>query len=491
VTNIQPDTENRDSVVVVYCLILCLLFAIWLALNGNSMLVDPDTAWHIKVGEDIWRTGSFPVVDTYSHTFLGKPWIAKEWLGQIVLAGAYGVAQWQGVVAVSAGTIIALAAFMYFFATQFLSPPISAVLTILGMGAARSSFLARPHLFALPLTVAWSFLLFKDADQAKPPRFWLLVILVLWANLHASFTIGWVIAVMAFLHYCETTRLQDRQGLIRWIIFVALCPLVTMLHPYGYKAALMTFAVTTANEATPLLEEWLPFNPATQTASLAALLIWIGTSLLAGVRLSWSKAALCLGLTYLFLAHARFGSLLFTIAPVIMAKELARAQPAVSLASWKHRAMDGSEALLARHFMPFCAALGIGLIAIVAALATRMPAARPPELAITNAIRFAKEHDLKGPVMNFYNLGGALIQNGIPTFIDGRSDQLFQNGFFLNDQKTMHPDGGQAFADALSKYKITWTIFPPDDPRNTRLDSMPEWQRVYADDVAVIHSKVH
>ncbi len=470
----QIGPTNHNRITLIYGLVLCLLFAAWIAMNGNSLLVDPDTAWHIKVGQDIWNTKTFPITDTYSHTFFGQPWIAKEWLGQIILAAAYGLNQWQGLVAISSITITALGALIYYFATRYLNPSVSAVLTILAMGAARSSFLARPHLFALPLAVAWSCLLFEDADKARPPRFWLLAILVLWANLHASFTIGWAIAAFAFLHYCETTRLHDKKSLWQWIIFAALCPFVTLIHPYGVKAALMTLAVTTSNEATPLLEEWLPFTPMTQTASLAALLIWIGTCLMAGVRLSFGKAALCLVLTYLFLAHARFGSLLFTIAPLLMVRDLSQAQPVLSMASWQRRPLDGGETFFARHIVPLTAIAATGLTATIIAMATVIPARRAPELAIANAIRFVKDSGLTGPVMNFYNLGGVLIQHGIPTYIDGRSDQLFQNGFFLNDQKTMRPDGGQAFVETLSKYKIAWTIFPPDDPRNTRLDAMPQ-----------------
>src|SRR5713101_337444 len=57
--------------------------------EGRGFVVDPDVWWHIKVGQDILRTHHFPTVDPYSFTAAGTPWIAYEWLGEIMLAWMY------------------------------------------------------------------------------------------------------------------------------------------------------------------------------------------------------------------------------------------------------------------------------------------------------------------------------------------------------------------------------------------------------------------
>jgi len=54
--------------------------------EGRGFVLDPDVWWHIKVGQDILRTHLFPTIDSYSFTAAGTPWIAYEWLGEIVLA---------------------------------------------------------------------------------------------------------------------------------------------------------------------------------------------------------------------------------------------------------------------------------------------------------------------------------------------------------------------------------------------------------------------
>ena len=51
--------------------------------------VDPDLWWHIKVGETILKTHHWPTTDVYSFTVNGQPWLAYEWLGDVLLASPY------------------------------------------------------------------------------------------------------------------------------------------------------------------------------------------------------------------------------------------------------------------------------------------------------------------------------------------------------------------------------------------------------------------
>ncbi len=55
---------------------------------GGKMFVEGDTWWHLKVGEQILSTHVWPTHDVYSITVHGSPWIAYEWLGDVVMATA-------------------------------------------------------------------------------------------------------------------------------------------------------------------------------------------------------------------------------------------------------------------------------------------------------------------------------------------------------------------------------------------------------------------
>src|SRR5882724_1058911 len=110
--------------------------------------VDPDVWWHIRVGQDILRTHHWPTTDSFSYTAANTPWIAYEWLGEVILAS---VAKLGGIVPlfvllVLAASSVALA--LYYYGTirtgnckaGFVPIAVMGTLTIL-------SFSLRPQMF--------------------------------------------------------------------------------------------------------------------------------------------------------------------------------------------------------------------------------------------------------------------------------------------------------------------------------------------------------
>ena len=43
------------------------------------------------------------------------------------------------------------------------------------------------------------------------------------------------------------------------------------------------------------------------------------------------------------------------------------------------------------------------------------------------------------------------------------------------------------FLKLVERYGITWTLLPPDRPVVQLLDHLPDWRRLYADKIAVVH----
>jgi len=46
-------------------------------LVSAQILNDPDSHWHLHVGQELLATGTLPRTDSYSHSFAGRPWIAN------------------------------------------------------------------------------------------------------------------------------------------------------------------------------------------------------------------------------------------------------------------------------------------------------------------------------------------------------------------------------------------------------------------------------
>ncbi|MGQ0483952.1 MAG: hypothetical protein ACT4SY_01155 [Hyphomicrobiales bacterium] len=489
--NLSASLANGDLAARRFKLMLGLFLAILAGAlfiyQRDGLLSDPDSWWHIKAGSDILSSGHFPVTDSYSHSFLGKPWIAKEWLSQIILFLAYAAGGWNGVVILAALAISAAFFATYFSLASELRPHLAAAIAVIAMFLSSTTFLARPHLLTLALAVVWTAGLFRAADKLKPPHFGFLALITLWANLHGSFTLGLAIAGFAMLHVFEQVRLKNMSLTIKWGAFVLLSPLVTLVHPYTYEPFMISIEMARGNEAAQFISEWQPFNPNDNWILEAGLLAALLAVMMLRLRLSWSKAAFVLFALHMFLVHARFGYVFFLLVPVALAAEISRQYPAVSLAVWKTQSRDWLERFAAQRFVPAASVLAAAVLIGAGLFAVLTPVTPPQKSAPVDAIAYVKSHAISGNVFNSYNFGGALIFHGIKTFIDGRAEQLFLDGFNTEVMKTLQSGGEALFEQQLLKYHIDWTLLEPTDPRIGFLDKMPGWQRAYADEFAVVH----
>jgi hypothetical protein len=446
---------------------------------------EPDLWWHIKTGIWILENRAFPTSDPFSYTFAGFPWMAKEWLSQVLYALAFKAGGWSAVATLATIAVGLGTAALYGSLSSQLRPSVAAAATILTLFITSSTITIRPHLLTLPLVVLWAHILFQASRQGKAPSFLVLAILVLWANLHAAFTMGFVIAGFAFLDFVETTRLKDRRETAKWVLFLVLCPLTTILHPYTYQAMLATLLVFRPSEGTLLIDEWQPLNAQIWPIHAAVVIGLAYSAVMAGFRLGIARSLLLALLTFLFFQHLRYAFFLFPVMAVVVAPGLAEQFSGLSAKLWRERELDPVELRMSTAFRP----LAIGLCAVIAAMLaiqTWIIRPEPPqEVAATAAIAFVKSHGLSGHVFNDYGFGGPLILNDIPTFIDGRSDQLFV-GEISNVYDASEKDP-KALADLLRKHDVRWTIFPTTNPRVKLLDGLPGWKRVFSDKFATIH----
>ena len=77
------------------------VYALLLTL-GLKLLNDPDSYSHIAVGRWILAHGTMPASDPFSFSMHGAPWIAFEWLSEVIYAAVYALSGWAGVVVLAA-----------------------------------------------------------------------------------------------------------------------------------------------------------------------------------------------------------------------------------------------------------------------------------------------------------------------------------------------------------------------------------------------------
>ncbi len=443
-----------------------------LLLLGSRLLNDADTFWQIAVGDWIVAHHAVPHVDAYSWTMAGKPWISSEWLAQVVFAQVYGWAGWGGVVALSAAAIAASFGLLTRFLLEKLAPTPVLVMVAAGFVLASPHMVARPHVLALPVMVAWVAGLVRARDERRAPSLLLLPLMSLWANFHGGFTFGLVfIAPLALEALLEALKAARLSVALHWGGFALAALAAACVTPYGPQSILVTARILDLGPALAIIGEWRPEDFSRLAGFELVLLFGVGFALYRGLRLPPIRLLILFGLVHMALAHSRNGELLGLLAPLVIAAPLAPQ-------------LGGAAPLERGQTLPMVA-LACTLIVTSVALPQVLSYA-PREAMAPSAALAAIKASGKTRILNSYDFGGFLIFNHVAPFIDGRTE-LYGTDFVLRHDRAMRLQDVGGFLRLLADYRIDATLLAPNTPANALLDRLKGWQRIYADNVAVVH----
>jgi hypothetical protein len=466
------------------------LFILFTSASGLPLLSDPDTHWHIAVGDWIVAHRTMPRVDTFSFTFAGQPWIAKEWLSQMLLALAFKAGGWGGVTALAAAALAATFALLL----RLLMRDLTALVAILFTGAAyvmmEPHLLARPHVLAFPFTLVWVAGLVRAVEEHRAPRPVLLVAMLFWANMHGGFTLGIVLCGVFALDALVGARdREERKALfVSWLKFGVATVGVACITPYGPESMLVILRIFALGDVLGMIAEWRSPNFQSQSMHELILLIALYLALSRGLKLPLIRLLLVLALMHLYLRYARNAELLATYVPLAIAPLLAR-----QFRSLRPPAAADSTTPLMRRVTALASPAGRGAVAVALLLAgvfaggmIRFANIHPPaDIQPVGALAYARDVGLKGRVFNAYNYGGPLIHAGIPTFIDGRGE-LFGGDFIKAYGELVSLRGTLSLAEMLDRNDIEWTLLDKDLPANKLLAELPGWRQAYTDDQTTI-----
>jgi hypothetical protein len=452
--------------------------------RGSALLADPDVYLHIAVGRWIIGHRLVPHRDIFSYSMQGSPWVPHEWLSEVILAFSYEHFGWIGLF-ILAGFAFALAMALLARALLAYLPPTYAVIGTLSAWAMTfPNVVARPHVFTFPLVVAWIavLVLARSRDKAPPPR--AVLLMLLWANLHGSFMIGLVFCGLfaGEALFDADDRHAARRVVIGWGVFGLLSTAAAFATPNGVAGMLLPLDMARMNFALSFITEWQSPNfQHPQPLEIWLLLLLFGI-LLMGIRLPITRIVMLLALLHLALLHQRHVMLLGLITPLLIAPSLSPQLP---------RRPDELIRAFFKSSLDLRLLTAVASTAVVAiALTLTFEATTWYRSATRDADRFVpaaalaavRAHQITGPVFNDFNFGGFLIFSGVPTFIDGRAD-VYGDGFIRRYATPEELPG------LLSQYHVTWTLLGAGQPDVLLLDHLPGWQRLYADSVAVVHTR--
>ena len=420
---------------------------------------DGDVSWQVAAGQWIIAHARIPTADPFSFTAAGRPWVAMEWLSEIVYATAYRLAGWNGLAATVACATVALNALIFFYLQRRASIVVVAVSLFMLDIVVAPFVLARPHVLAWPLLAAWTIVLLRAAENKRPPSLWWTLLLVVWTNAHASFPLALPIAAAIALDSVIEARWTNVR---QWIVFGIVSVVALSCNANGLAGLLQPFK-TASLTMLHLIGEWHPSSTANTPEFFGVLLLALGAICWTGLRIPAGRLLLLLVLLGLAFLHVRHQST-FIIVAVLVVPALLDSKPARSpLPKW-----------LLLGFLPMLA---------YALISPRTPPegpANPRSLiaAVPTALR-------SQPVFNEYSFGGPLILAGIKPYIDGRGE-LYGDAF-VEDYSNIIGGDMAAFNRAAQRYDIRWTMLPRDSKALiAALEGSGKWRRIYADRVGVI-----
>ena len=252
-----------------------IAFLIGFAVTGFAPQIfrDGDTWWHLAAGQWMLTHHSVPMRDIFSYTFAGRPWTAHEWLAEILMALAFGVAGWSGLhilFGVAFGTTAWIVAYALKQKVDF-TPALLA--TVMGLACVSGSLLAQPHLLALPLLALWTAKLVDARAQDRAPPLWLALAMLIWANLHGSFAFGLALAAVLGVEAFVTGR-DKKRALRQWGLFFGAGLVAAMITPQGVDGLLFPLRLLLM-PGLASVGEWLPSNLAKLTPFTVTLLVML------------------------------------------------------------------------------------------------------------------------------------------------------------------------------------------------------------------------
>jgi hypothetical protein len=445
---------------------------------------DPDVWWHLETGHYIAEHKSVPHTDPFSYTRAGEPWVAHEWLTDLLFFALHRTMGFGALIVVFAAVLCG--AFFLLYLRCGPDPYVAGVAVLCAAWTTMPVWGVRPQVVSLPLTSLW--LLILERSERNPKLlWWTLPLMLLWVNLHAGFALGLALSIL-FLAGDLVERMlgrsqQSASHLRTAALILLLDLLIVPLNPN--RVRMFSYPIETLRSAAMqnYIAEWA--SPNFHHAEYWPFLVMV---LCTFAVLSWSRRQvrprdllLILVSLYAGLCSIRMMPLFVLIAVPLICQRLpdwstSRSQP-LRRTPLPAVFLDGAIVLA---------------IAVFAAVQTAHVIRRQPQAEMqrfpARAVAFLQSHPPSGPIFNLYDWGGYLIWKLYPTtrvFIDGRADLY---GGQLLDQFADTYQLKSAWQQTLRRWNIDTVLVPPGSALATGLRNSPGWTVAYEDSQAVILS---
>ena len=434
---------------------------------GSGGIRSYDIWWHLRLGQDIIRTHTIALHDVYSHSATGSFRPPQQWLFEVAQGAVYNGCGDGGMVGLrmvlSMLVLGSLAALLLRRRVAYL--PVVAVLVLVA-SASMPAITCRPHL-TMPLFLL-ALVSILDELAERPSLKWIVVALfALWANVHASMTVGLAVVGAWGVHQCLGAPDElgagirfSTEGLRRaaWVFAAAIVG--SLVNPVG--PALITYSLSylpggSVAWATAQVTEWNS-TALGSVETAAATVLLIGGPLVMLAR--WRRVSLfhvllvammaVMGLRWVRGVMPSSIMIAWATLPVLSAW-LAEVSP--TLIGWNGASERRPDRLAPSVLL---AVIVVGMLTMVRPVIAKR--ALDVDIFPERTVAWVLAHDLVGNMYNPYDWGGYLIHRLYPrhrVFIDGRADMYGEDVY--NDWRAID-DADAGWENVADRYGVEWGI---------------------------------
>ena len=427
--------------------------------------VNPDTFWHIKVGQYIVHNLTIPKADIFSWSVYGEPWIIHQWLADVIMylwfssLNLYGI--WIMVFLCALLTSIILFKGILLINANSLAAAIIAGATVFFLLGWNSPW---PQVFAYIMFAVYLYLSLRNEWDYKA-FYTVAVVSILWANVHSN-AVLFPLLLLAESAWYYFTRLENTAKTSRRLMAAGIAFLGTLVSPHGinlwqYAIGEGLFSATYRQ----YIANWRPYDFGN---------VWFVFVFF-----------ICMFIIYYSIKHQ---------------EELSKLALMRALGFW-------ALALLSRIYMPFAVmstflllgyfnletkralskkvATGMVFIGAATIIFSYIPNDLD-KMAKNNypveAVQVIKDERYQN-IFNIHEWGGYLMLNDIPVYMDGRND-VYKN--IIGDYMSI-VTGGVPISKSIKETGAETALLRDGSAVDMVLNEHEEWIEVYRDGVAVIY----
>lgn len=477
--------KSLIKVFQIYVFAFAFLFA-------SRTMGDADFWFHLKTGEYIFTTGGFPRTEMYSFTHQGTPFVAHGWLSGVIFYAFYSSVGVKPLIFVFA--VFTALAFWIAFKRANSHPFFAGAAALLAVGTALPNIGVRPRVFTILFASIFIALLGRFVRGVKKRWIWWLVpIMILWANLHGGFFIGLALigltAAGLVVDYWAGVLEQPerfRPHLRTLAIVFVCCVLAVLVNPYGFKLYTTPIAVLRSPIFQDLVVDWLSPNFHLPTALPLLLLILLTIAVLAmsPKRPRPSEVLLFLATLYATLKTQRNAAVFSLVAAPLFA---------TYFQSWFDSTRFGKRfGVIREDKNPRLALLlTVVLLLPLVAFAVKLKNtvyANPTQQAMrvpVKAVDYLKQNGITGNTFTAPNVWGAYVlwaAPNNPVYIDGRD--VYPDTFVKEFVDILY--GRVDWRGPFDQRGVEIVLIEPGTMLARELGEAPGWERIYQDDMSVV-----